>query len=301
MGFEKAAGCDTFIGMKRKKSNRLFLFAGYDAAGRIDAAEIMYVRALTAFGDVVYVMDSDASSRDVAKIAKIPGVLHAAAKKHGEYDFGSYKRAYLYARDAGILGDYDYVYMVNNSVYAPLMDMGPIIDKMEAMDVDAFGPVIHPNSQETYIQSWFIGMRPSVFRTKWYDAFMSSVKHQADKGAVVYLYERGFTKQVVAHGLRFDGVYSVGGRAIYNDVKRLYKRGLPFMKRCAFNRHGGALGARVKYVMAHIDADAHDAIMDNARRVYGADYIDWMMTSNPIKIMWRTVKYAARKIFIEGI
>lgn len=289
--------------MKKDKSGikRLFLFAGYDAAGVVDEAELMYVRALAGMGDVIYIMDSDAPRAQIDKITKIPHVLHAAAARHGEYDFGSYKRGYIYARDAGILDDYDIVYMVNNSVYAPLMDLGPIVQRMEALPVDAFGPVIHPYSRGIYIQSWFIGMRPAVFRSKWFDDFITSVTHQSDKGAVVYLYEYGFSKNVEKNGLRFDGLYSCPGRSVYNRVRGLYRRGLPFLKRCAFVRHNGALGRQVDYVMRHLDAPVRDAIMDNARRVYGADKINRIITRNPVRIAWRGITYSLRKVFIEGI
>ena len=96
-------------------TRRLFLFAGYNAHGLIDESLIFYIRALSKCGDVILCMDSDCSDSELKKIT--PYVLHATAQRHGEYDFGSYKRAYLYAADTGILDKYDFVYIVNDSVY----------------------------------------------------------------------------------------------------------------------------------------------------------------------------------------
>ena len=81
-------------------TKRLFLFAGYDRDGIIDDAMIMYVRALSKMGDVIVCMDSKCKNSETAKLK--PFVLHAMALRHGEYDFGSYKRAYTFARDKKI-------------------------------------------------------------------------------------------------------------------------------------------------------------------------------------------------------
>lgn len=282
--------------VNKNQVRRLFIFAGYDPAGIVDDAELMYVRALAAQGDVIYVMDSDADAAQIARVQKIPNVIHATGVRHGEYDFGSYKRGYQYARDKNILGNYDVVYMVNNSVYGPLGDMSQTLARMEAKNTDAFGPTVHPNSGGTYIESWFLGMRPSVFATPWFDKFISGVKPQPHKGHVIFLYERGFTNNVVAHGLGFSGLFSCRGRGIYNRVKSLYKRGLPFIKRNAFVRHGGALGRQISYVLRHTDPQSRAAILDNARRVYGEKYISGMLTRNPIKIAYRNIAYMIAKL-----
>lgn len=285
----------------KAKKKRLFLFAGYDPHGVVDAAETMYVRALGTFGDVVYVMDADAPKSEISKIEKIPGVIYAAARKHGEYDFGSYRRGYEYARDAGILGDYEFVYMVNNSVYGPLGDMTPMFEDMENSNADAFGPATHPSSAGTYIQSWFIGMRSRVFLSDWFDAFITSVRPQDSKGAVIALYERGFTRRLTENGGTFYGVWSCPGRSIYNGVRRLYRAGMPFVKRGAFNRRSGALGRQLCYVLRHVDAATRDAILDNARRTLGDVHIRWLLTRNPLRIAYRNIAHSMKKLFIEGI
>ena len=146
-------------------TRRLFLFAGYNANGVIDDALVYYVRALSKFGDIVLYMDSDCGDTELKKLSKY--VLYAHARRHGEYDFGSYKRAYIYAHDAHILGDYDFVYMVNDSVYGPLFDLGDTFNKLERLPTDAFGIVRNPHKTHPHIQSWFIGMRQSVFLSAW--------------------------------------------------------------------------------------------------------------------------------------
>ncbi len=275
------------------KPKRLFLFAGYDALGGVDTALVYYVRALAACGDVVVHMDNDIADDSIKKLA--PHVLHAAARRHGEYDFGSYKRAYMYARDAGMLADYDFVYMANDSVYGPLGDLQKMLRALESSGADAFGPVCNPNPDHPHIQSWFIGMRPSVFLSDWFDKFIRGVRLQESKGAVTREYEQGFSKAVTAHGGRTWCMMSVKNRGVYNKVKYLYRHGLPFMKKVAFTRHGGRLGRQILYVLNHISPDARHAITTAARRTYGAEYMGWLLTNNPFKIMMRATKYGLTK------
>ena len=280
-------------------NKRLFLFAGFNAQHIIDDALVYYVRALSKCGDVVLCMDSDCSDAELQKLA--PYVLHATARRHGEYDFGSYKRAYMYATDTGILDKYDFVYMVNDSVYGPLMDIKPSLIKMERTNCDAFGLVYNPLASRPHIQSWFIGMRKNVFLSPWYDEFMRAITHQNDKGAITYIYEQGFTEMLRTHGVKFACLYNCPGRSVYNNVAALFRRGMPFMKKVAFTRADGALGNRILYILRHASPAVCNMILTSARGQYGDEYIKWVLTRNPIKIAYRHIKHALRKIFIEGL
>lgn len=278
---------------------RLFLLAGYNAHGLIDESLIFYIQALAACGDVVLCMDSDCSAAELQRIA--PYVLHATAQRHGEYDFGSYKRAYMYAADADILKNYEFVYMVNDSVYGPLMDIEPSLTRMEKLNCDAFGLVYNPTASRPHIQSWFIGMRKNVFLSPWYDEFMRAITHQPDKGSITYLYEQGFSEMLRAHHVKFACLYNCPGRSVYNNVAALFRRGMPFMKKVAFSRANGALGNRILYILRNVSPDVRDMILASARRTWGDEYIKWLLTRNPIKITYRHIKHALHKIFIEGL
>ncbi len=274
--------------------NRLFLIAGYDAKGTIDDALVYYVRALSKLGDVIVCMDSDCDNSQMKKLT--PYVRHISARRHGEYDFGSYKRAYMYARDARMLDNYDMVYMANDSVYGPLYDLKPILEQMEAKNLAAFGLVKNPNPDHPHIQSWFIGMRDTVFKTQWFDEFITSVKKLPNKGQITREYEHGFSKHLSARGLPWECMMTVKNRGVYNQIKKLYRAGLPFMKKVAFSRHGGAYGRQIAYVLDHIAPNARNAILSSARHTWGAEYINWLLTKNPVKVMYRGIKNGLHKI-----
>ncbi len=281
------------------KPKRLFLIAGYDAPGVVDASLIHLVKSLNQFGDIALFMDSNVSDMELAKLS--PYVLYAAATKHGEYDFGSYRRAYTYARDAKILDNYDFLYLVNDSVYGPLFDLSPLITEMESYNTDAFGPVAKQHKIKPHIQSWFIGCRPSVFKSKWFDEFMLSVTKQPDKGMITKLYEKGFTKNLNERGLSWRAFLYVKNREVYNNVKKLYRRGLPFLKKAAIPRHHGAIGRQILYILNNVTPHVRDAIMENATRTWGNEYMCWLLTKNPFKIVYRNLAHSMRKLFVEGI
>lgn len=275
------------------KSKRLFLIAGYSAQNKIDASLIFMLKNLSEFGDIVFIMDNDAPKTELEKISEY--VIYSAAKRHGEYDFGSYKRAYTYAKNSEILKNYEFVYLINDSVYGPLYSMNQTFETMENFNTDAFGLIGNPHKDHPHIQSWFIGMRPSVFMANWFDKFMTSITRQTDKGAITYLYEQGFTKLIESNNKTWACIYYVSGRGIYNKIKKLYLAGMPFIKKAAFIRHNGALGRQILYILNHINSDARDAITSGAKDSFGPEYINWLLTKNPIKIIYRGMKYGLKK------
>lgn len=280
-------------------TKRLFLFAGYNQKGIVDDALVYYVGALSKFGDIVLCMDSNCEKTELNKLKKF--VLNASATRHGEYDFGSYKRAYIWAKQNLDLAEYDFIYLVNDSVYGPLYDMSRYFDAMENMGHDGFGIVKNPHYEHPHIQSWFVGLKPSVFLTDWFDEFMHAITKLKDKGAITKLYEQGLSKIILEHGLTWDCLYSVPGRGVYNKVKKLYKSGMPLMKKVAFTRNHGALGRQLVYILRNIDSNASNAIIKSAKMQYGDKNITKLLTRNPIKIAYRNIKHAIHKLFVEGI
>ena len=279
---------------EKMSAKRLFLFAGYDRAGIVDPSLIYYIRALSKLGDVILCMDCDCATTELAKVA--PYTIHASATRHGEYDFGSYKRAYIWAAQNLNLADYDFVYLVNDSVYGPLRPLGPVLENLETKNLDAFGLVCNPHPDHPHIQSWFIGCRRSVFLSDWFDTFIRAIKKLESKGLITRMYEHGFTASVVANGRTWGCLMTVRNRGVYNRVRGLYRRGLPFIKKVAFSRHGGAYGRQIYYVLHDADAEARNAILAGATHTWGAEYINWLLTKNPVKVLYRGIKNGLHKI-----
>lgn len=273
---------------------RLFLFAAYDETGMVGESLLWYLKSLSKVGDVVLVVDSDIDSTELEVLNLY--CLYAQATRHEEYDFGSYKRAYAWANANLDLSSYDYVYMVNDSVYGPFYELEDYILKMEAMGVPAFSLVVNPHKRHPHMQSWFIGVDRTVFLQEWFVSFLTSVKKEANKNDICVIYETGFTELITEKGVPYKGLYEVSGKKIYNSVKDLYCAGIPFMKKAAFTRHNGSLGAQLKYVIDHLDSDAQTAVLVDAKRVYGAEYVEGLLTSNAFTIAGRYLSYLISKI-----
>ncbi len=276
------------------KPKRLFLIAGYNTQNKLDAALVYMLKELHVYGDIILAMDNDVPEPELNKVSSY--TLHIIALRHKEYDFGSYKRAYAYASEKELLNNYDFVYMINDSVYGPLFDIGKTFQNIESFNTDAFGLVCNPHKRHPHIQSWFIGMKPSVFAAQWFKDFIESVTKQKDKGSVTCLYEQGFTKLLEKHNKTWKCQYSVSGRGIYNKIKKLYNIGIPFIKKVAFTRHNGALGRQIEYVLNKCSTEARIAIISSAKESFGSEYTKWLLTKNPIKIIYRNVTYFILKL-----
>jgi len=276
---------------------RLFLFAGYDKDGVIDDALIYYVSQLNKCGDIVLCMDSDCKKSEINKINKY--CLNIIAARHGEYDFGSYKRAYIWARDNDILNNYDIVYMVNDSVFGPVLDITQTLTNVESIDSDAVGLVVSVHKTHSYMESWFIALNKKIFTSKWFYDFISAVSHESRKSAITIKYEHGLSKLIKRNNCTWNGVYRIWGRYTYNHPRRLFHLGCPFIKRASFIRHNGGIGNQIKYILGHCDTNAAKAILKTTNRIYGNNYMNWLLTSNPLKIWWRKIKYAKQK-FLWG-
>jgi len=142
---------------------RLFLFAAFDPKniddGRIYDTTILYLSELAELGDIVYFQDNDVGSSELKKIA--PLVLYAEAKRHNEYDFGSYKRSFTWVRNNQLLDNYDYLYLVNDSVYGPFFPLSEYLENMEANNSDVVGMIYNTRKRGPripHIQSWFLGV-----------------------------------------------------------------------------------------------------------------------------------------------
>lgn len=215
-------------------TKRLFIFAGYDAEGIVDKTLTYYLKTLSNMGDIVFIMDNDLSADELKKITDIPNMLYASATRHGEYDFGSYKRGYIWARDNKILKQYDWVYLVNDSVLGPLFNIVPLIHDLESSGVDLTGMAssVIPTLPR-HIQSWFVGLSAKVVSEKFFEDFLCNVKAQKSKGLIVLKYEVRLSQIVVQHGYKMCAVFDDADATIYTKPTNLLAKGFPFLKKAS--------------------------------------------------------------------
>lgn len=274
---------------------RLFLLAAYDSQGRVGPALETYVRELFAYGDIVAVMDNAIVPGEQDKLA--PYVLHFQADRHGEYDFGSYKRAYAWAREHLSVQEYDVVYLVNDSVYGPLRPLTDYLERMEALEAGASAMVLNPHRRSPHLQSWFVGLKKDVFLSDWFSRFLEGVRPQESKKAVCVKYETGLTDLLKEHSVVFDALYRLKGKSFYNKVRSSWKAGVPFIKKSAFTRHNGCLGRQIRYVLEHSwNPDIAEAVREDASRLFGKEYVDRLLRDSGLNMFLRYISYLSGKI-----
>lgn len=193
---------------------RLAIFVGYDKDSIIHDYVIYYLSELSKSADIIYVADNDLAQCEMDKIK--PYTIKIIAQRHGEYDFGSYKRGYLFAKQSGILDEYDFLILCNDSVFGPFYSFDKIFAEIPQRQDIVYGFSKHLKADcnwggrkfiEEHLQSYFVVMPKGVFLSDWYSDFIESIKKEADKVEVVFKYEIGMSALFRAHNIKLLSHY----------------------------------------------------------------------------------------------
>lgn len=279
--------------MGQKK--RIFLFAAYSPSGKAGVSLRGYLEALSRLGNVVFCADSPLEEEDLGSIGKY--VLHAEALHHAQYDFGSYKRDWEWAK--GNLKDltcYDFLYLVNDSVFGPVRDLEPLLEDLENQGRGAFGLVYNPHRKAPHLQSWFVGLRKEVFSSVWFDTFLRGVSSEGSKSDVCQKYETGLTALLRQEGVSLGYAFTAPHKSIYNSPLKYVREGLPFVKKSSFTRHGGSLGRQIAAIAREFPSPGTEAMLEEARATFGKEYMDHFLSQSPLEAIKRKIHYLYGKL-----
>ena len=217
---------------------RVAVFASYSPDGILPPQVLPYLAGLLPLTDaIVVVFDNDLAPGEKEKLA--PYAAHVITGRHGEYDFGSYKRGIAWARGAGLLETADDLILCNDSCYGPVGSFAPMFARMDARGLDFWGAT---DSQEYcyHIQSYFVVFGRSAFNSKAFNDFIASVTKQPNVQQVILKYELGFTQALQDAGLKPGAFLGNKFRGIHPDDRShdnltffpLYclTQGLPLLK-----------------------------------------------------------------------
>jgi len=233
---------------------RCFLFAAYYSNNKVDKADLYHLEQLSRLGDIYYFVDSDYfSPREVLKIQHM--TKYVGWEKHGEYDFGSWKRLFAKIEDDAF--QYDEIFLVNNSCYL-VGDLSPTLSAFSASEAEFFAPCIIDDNYvgqslhyEDYFHrfsayhdnamfsSIFIGFKKSLAQQPYIRNFFSSVKKQYDRLQVCITYERGLTRTILRNKVQYHVAHPfvLKNSYIYSrDSFTLVRDGFPYLKRKVLNQ-----------------------------------------------------------------
>jgi len=217
---------------------QIAIFAHYDKNKKIEDYVVHLLKEITKIADkIIFVSDCELDTKELDKIRDF--IFVSIVGHHGEYDFGSYKRGYLYALENHLLADCEQLIFLNDSCYGPLYPLKEMFEVMDSKNPDVWGITAGFNShfgRETHIQSYFVVMKPSVFLNESFKNFICSIQKQDKKMDIVREYEIGLTKCIDSICAKRD-VYSQYSKKnwasyILSYKHLLQKEKIPFIKRC---------------------------------------------------------------------
>ena len=256
------------------KRKRVAVFAAYSSDGILPPQILPYLKGLKPHVTaIVVVFDNDLVNGEHEKLVVIAD--RVITGRHGEYDFGSYKRGVAWARDNGLLDAADDLILCNDSCFGPIGSFGPMFQTMEKRQLDFWGAT---DSHEFayHLQSYFVVLSQKVFASATFRDFIGAVTQQKSVQDVILNYEVVLTETLQKAGFTVGALVEnrlktqIPGDPSYRNLTAfpLYtlERGLPLVK--------------VKALSAsHASMDGPNRVLawlnDNAPDVYEAATSDW--------------------------
>jgi len=207
-----------------KNNKRLAIFAHFDKQSIIDQYVINYLLELRKYSEIIFVSDGILSDEEQAKIKDLCFTI--ISKRHGEYDFGSYKIGFQLLQEEypNKLAEIDELLFVNDSCYL-VGSLEKIFANMEQkQDCDFWGLTDEYTSFDNpryHLQSYFLVFRKTVFTSNLFQNFISQITKQESKDEIIYKYEIGLSEFLIKNNKKpfaYFGVDKVGYFLVDNHI-----------------------------------------------------------------------------------
>jgi len=178
----------------------LTVFAGYFGGKEVPQTTQLWVDALRAESDyMILSFDNNSPVAWPREWLADTGVL-ILSKRHGEYDFGSYKYGILAAKEKGWYQRASHLLLCNDSVVGPISPLRPVLDQMQASEDEAWS-LTQSDQITPHLQSYFLLLGREVFAHPRVESFFQSISRQPSRHDVIEQYELGFSKLLLALGI----------------------------------------------------------------------------------------------------
>ena len=221
------------------KHKRGVIFASYNAEQKITDEVLYYLKNLKKYSDfIVFVADNSIEESEVQKLKGLADIAYF--QRHGEYDFGSYKRGYNLAAQQGWLSQIDHLVFANDSIWGPFGDMSDFFEKASRTDFYGLSGNTHGyviGKQKIYnigcrhIQSYLFVLSKKFFMNQEFVTFINSVSKLPNKIEVIIKYEQGMSCLARKLGLKPETYLPVQKDITKQNWKDLLQKGLFIKKR----------------------------------------------------------------------
>ena len=180
---------------------RIALFAHYDRDGIVDDYVIYYLRGLTRVAErILFVSDCELSAGEAAKLEGLAELVFAG--RHGEYDFGSWKRGLAHLNYD--LAGWDELILANDSCYAPVYPFEDAFERMSFVSCDFWSPSNNQiKGKFDHLSSYFLVFRRAVLEDEDFLIFWKQVERQPNASAVITKYERRLSMLLCEKGYSY--------------------------------------------------------------------------------------------------
>ena len=221
---------------------RLCIFAHWDRDNIVDDYVLYYLKNLRDIAStIIFISDSFLPEEEKVKLNNIADFV--ISEKHGEYDFGSYKRGIHFALEKNL--EFDEILLVNDSCYGPFYPLEAIFQKMARKKCDFWG--LTQNSYgikkengmrvaawQPHIQSYFLLLKKQVFESNVFKSFIKNITQLDDKELIIQNYEVGLTELLKNNGFQssvYINHFTHTENCLASKWKRLILRyKFPFLK-----------------------------------------------------------------------
>lgn len=210
---------------------RVAVFAAFDANGKIHRYVQTYLRELKKFAQkIIFVCDNDISAEELKKIDAFADA--ALCQKHGEYDFGSYKRGIACASEAGWLEDADELILCNDSCFC----VGDLSVLFNCSDHCDFYGATQSTEVRRHLQSYFMVFKKNVFSSEAFVSFFKNVRRESTYKSIVLDYEVSLTDLLNQNGFKEKAFccWSQKSNPAMYPITLLLKYNFPFVKKRVF-------------------------------------------------------------------
>ena len=226
------------LNLKSKLQKKyIAVFAHYDKHDIVDDYVLYYLENLKLIADkIIFVSDNNLPEIEQNKLQNL--CHKVIAEKHGEYDFGSYKRgleeAYNYSSDC------DAIIIANDSCYGPLKPLVNIFQPMEYSDCDFWGLTVNQEIYLPHLQSYFLVFNKKIINSDVFKSFFRNVKREDNKDKIIENYEIALTSEFVNQGFKMDSfikkIFERNPTLYYKSFSFLMDNDFPFLKVSSINK-----------------------------------------------------------------
>ncbi len=230
------------FGERNRKHKRVAIFASFSGNGTVASHNLHYLDGLRTCCDAVYfVSDNPLFEEEQKKLRNL--VNGMIVSRHGEYDFGSYRRGWEWIMNNNILLEDDELLFCNDSCYGPFYPFEKVFAKMADRECDFWGlttyNIRHKKSGRLrpHLQSFFLVFKNRVHTSGIFREFMMSIQKLPPpvRENVVERYEFEITNLLEDAGFTMDAYIpeEVSDRLaglIYKGGTLIEKYNMPLLK-----------------------------------------------------------------------